>query len=95
MPSAIFIKSGYEQLRVELNEIIYAESSGNYMQFVLLDRRITSRLTMSDAEALLPAASFLRIHRSLNVLKNYITKIEKNSVWIHKNRSTCWRQLCK
>lgn len=83
-PAAVFIKSGYEQLRVELNDILYAESNGNYIQFVLADKKITSRLTMNDAEALLPAASFVRIHRSYIVSRKYISKIEKNSVWIQQ-----------
>ncbi|MEP6845180.1 MAG: LytTR family DNA-binding domain-containing protein [Panacibacter sp.] len=83
-PDAVFIKSGYEQLRVELSDILYAESSGNYMQFVLADKKITSRLTMSEAEALLPTSSFIRIHRSFIVSKKHIIKIEKNSVWIQQ-----------
>src|SRR5277367_212407 len=32
---SIFIKSGYDQIRIVLDEILYVESSGNYMQFVL------------------------------------------------------------
>jgi two-component system LytT family response regulator len=83
-PVAVFIKSGYEQLRVQLNDILYAESNGNYMQFVLADKKILSRLTMTEAEALLPIASFMRIHRSYIVSKKHITKIDKNSVWIQK-----------
>src|SRR5437868_9952603 len=35
LPS-VFIKSGYEQVKVELADILYAESSGNYMQFALV-----------------------------------------------------------
>lgn len=78
----IFIKSGYGQMRAEPGDILYAESNGNYMQFVLADKKITSRLTMAEAEALLPAEHFIRIHRSYIVSKNHISKIEKNSVWI-------------
>jgi two-component system LytT family response regulator len=83
-PGAIFIKSGYEQLRVELNDILYAESNGNYTQFVLTDKKILSRLTMTEAETLLPVPSFIRIHRSYIVSKKYITKMDKNSVWIQQ-----------
>jgi DNA-binding LytR/AlgR family response regulator len=83
-PASVFIKSGYEQLRVELDEILYAESNGNYIQFVLKGKKITSRLTMSETEALLPANFFIRIHRSYIVAKKYISKIEKNSIWINK-----------
>jgi len=81
---AIFIKSGYEQIRVPLSDILYAESSGNYMQFVLADKKITSRLTVSEAETLLPPALFIRIHRSYIVAKNHVSKIEKSSVWVQK-----------
>jgi DNA-binding LytR/AlgR family response regulator len=71
-------------VRVELNDIFYAESNGNYVQFVLANKKITSRLTMIEAEALLPTASFMRIHRSYIVSKKYVTRIEKNSVWIQQ-----------
>jgi DNA-binding LytR/AlgR family response regulator len=80
--TSVFIKSGYEQIRVELDDILYAESNGNYVQFVLADKKLISRLTMSEAEALLPASAFIRIHRSYIAAKKQITKIEKNSVWI-------------
>jgi len=80
--TSVFIKSGYGQVRVKLDDILYAESSGNYVQFVLEKQKIVSRLTMSEAEALLPAAAFVRIHRSYIVAKKYISKIERNSIWI-------------
>ncbi len=79
---SIFIKSGYEQVRIELDDILYLESSGNYMQFVLKNQKIASRLTMSEAEALLPATDFVRIHRSYIAAKKHITKIDRKSVWI-------------
>ena len=80
--TSVFIKSGYEQIRVELHDILYAESNGNYVQFVLANQKLISRLTMSEAETLLPASAFIRIHRSYIVAKKQISKIEKNSVWI-------------
>ncbi len=82
LPASLFIKSGYGQERVDIDEILYAESNGNYVQFVLTNKKIISRLTMSEAEVLLSASSFIRIHRSYIVSKKHITKIEKNSVWI-------------
>jgi DNA-binding LytR/AlgR family response regulator len=80
--ASIFIKSGYEQIRVELADILYVESCGNYVQFVLDKQKIVSRLTMSEAEALLPASDFVRIHRSYIVAKKQVSRIEKRSVWI-------------
>jgi DNA-binding LytR/AlgR family response regulator len=82
VPISVFIKSGYEQIRVELDDILYVESSGNYMQFVLENQKIMSRLTMSEVEALLPASAFIRIHRSYIAAKKQVSKIDKKSVWV-------------
>jgi len=81
---SVFIKSGYEQVRVNLDDILYAESVGNYMQFVLAGKNIVSRLTMGEAEALLPPSAFIRIHRSFIVSAKHITKVDKRTVWIDK-----------
>lgn len=79
----IFIKTGTEQLRVMLNDVLYVESNGNYMQFVLDGKKLTTRLTMYEAETLLPATAFVRIHRSYIVAKRHITKIDRGSVWVN------------
>ncbi len=84
LSTAIFIKTGYESVRVELDEILYAESNGNYINFILADKKITSRLTMSEAEALMPSKDFIRIHRSFIVSKKHISKIDRNNIWINK-----------
>jgi DNA-binding LytR/AlgR family response regulator len=78
----LFIKSGTENMRLEPDDLLYVESRGNYMQFVLRDKIITSRLTMGEVEALLPSAHFVRIHRSFIAAKKHITRVDKNSVWV-------------
>lgn len=80
--SYVFIKSGYEQIRVELSDIRYAEGNGNYVVLVLENKKIASRLTMSEAEALLPATDFIRVHRSYIVAKRHIQKVDKKNIWI-------------
>ncbi|CAN5571714.1 LytTR family DNA-binding domain-containing protein [soil metagenome] len=80
----LFIKSGYEQIRVEVNDILYVESCGNYVQFVLANSKVASRLTMSEAAAILPPADFIRIHRSYIVAKKQIKKMDKKSIWINQ-----------
>ncbi len=82
--ASVFIKSGYKQIRVELDDILYAESSGNYVQFVLENKKIASRLTMSEAEALLPATGFIRVHRSYIAAKRHIQKMDRKSIWIQQ-----------
>ena len=80
--ATVFIKSGYEQIKVELDDILYAESNGNYVQFITTSQKILSRLTMSEAEALLPSNAFIRIHRSFIIATKHIHKVDKNNVWI-------------
>lgn len=83
-PQSIFIKSGYEQVKINIDEIIYAEGSGNYVQFVLDNRKIASRLTMMEAAALLTEKDFIRIHRSFIISKKHLTKTDKRSVWVNQ-----------
>jgi DNA-binding LytR/AlgR family response regulator len=77
-----FIKSGYEQVRVQPDEILYAESAGNYVKFVLPVGTIMSRLTMSEVIELLSTSAFMQIHRSFIVGTRHITKADKRTVWI-------------
>ena len=79
----IFVKTGYEQVRVVYDEIDYLEATGNYVNFVLGDRQILSRMTITECEALLPANRFARIHRSFIAAKNRIQKIERHQVTVN------------
>jgi DNA-binding LytR/AlgR family response regulator len=87
-PPAIFLKSSYEQIKVELKDILYVESVGNYMHFVLEEQTIVSRLTLLEVQALLPVNAFIRVHRSFLVAVNRITKIGKRNVWLGERSIT-------
>ncbi len=76
-PGYVFIKTGYEQVRVLLTEIEYVQSAGNYVQFVLTGQKILSRLTMSEVENLLPSALFTRVHRSYIVSNAKISRFDR------------------
>ncbi|PWV48138.1 LytTR family DNA-binding domain-containing protein [Chitinophaga sp. S165] len=82
VPAHIMIKSGYEQYKVPFDDILYLESAGNYINFVLRDKRILSRLSMQEALALLPPDRFTRVHRSFIVANNKIEKADKNCLYI-------------
>lgn len=83
-PSYIFIKSGYEQIRVTVSEILYIESAGNYMNFVLDGSKIMSRMSLEEVLDLLPGNEFVQIHRSFIVAVSQIEKIDRHQVWISK-----------
>ena len=81
-PDHVFIKVGYGQVRLRLSEILYVQSTGNYMQFVLPEEKLLSRLTMAEAEALLPSPAFVRIHRSYVVASARVDRVERDTIWI-------------
>jgi DNA-binding LytR/AlgR family response regulator len=78
----IFVKSGYEQFRVVLEDILYLESAGNYVNFILADRKLISRLSMQEAVDLLPENTFTRVHRSYIVANNKIERADRTSLYI-------------
>ncbi|WP_428655500.1 LytR/AlgR family response regulator transcription factor [Runella sp.] len=80
---SIFVKNGYEQIRVMLDDILYLEAGGNYVVFVIKSQKIASRMTMNEAEALLPNDRFVRIHRSYIVAKDKIDRFDRYEVYIN------------
>jgi DNA-binding LytR/AlgR family response regulator len=80
----LYIKTGYEQVKVFYDEIFYAEATGNYVTYVLKDKNVLSRSTFVEAINLLPADKFVRIHRSYLVALNKIDKVERHQVTINK-----------
>lgn len=81
--SSIFIKDGYEQVKVQLDDIVYIEASGNYTQIHLIgDKLLSSRIPLNELQLLLPAKKFIRTHRTFIVAKNKVTKFDRSQVWI-------------
>ncbi|WP_276496928.1 LytR/AlgR family response regulator transcription factor [Pontibacter litorisediminis] len=78
----LFLKTGYEQVKVYFEEILYLEAAGNYVTFVLENRKLLTRMTISEAADVLPTAQFVRVHRSFVVARNRIDKIERHQVSI-------------
>jgi two-component system LytT family response regulator len=82
-PEFIFIKDGYEQVKVLLSEINYVEASGNYTQLHLTgDKMISSRITINDLAEILPQKEFIRIHRAFIVAKSKIDRYDKSQIWL-------------
>ena len=83
----IYLKTGQEQQKVLLDEILFVEATGNYVTFALEDdRNLISRLTFMEAMSLLPPDKFIRVHRSFLVATGKIDKAERHQVTIRKNK---------
>ena len=79
----IFVKDGYEQVKVLLQDIAYVEASGNYTQFHLKENKlISSRITINELADILPNDRFVRTHRAFIVAKGSISRYDRSQVWI-------------
>ncbi|SMC67920.1 LytR/AlgR family response regulator transcription factor [Pedobacter nyackensis] len=82
-PLSIFIKDGYEQIKVLISDILYIEASGNYTQVHLLnDVLISTRVPLNEMLSLLPPKKFIRIHRAFIIAREKITKFDRSQIWI-------------
>ena len=80
---SIFIKDGYEQIKVALDDIVYVEAAGNYTLIHLAGKpSLSTRMPIGDMLSLLPSQKFLRTHRAFIVAKKAVTKFDRSQVWI-------------
>jgi two-component system LytT family response regulator len=63
-----------EQIRVD--DILWVESAGNYVELHLQGRTVLHRITLNRLEALLAPGDFLRVHRSAIVRRSEIARLE-------------------
>jgi DNA-binding LytR/AlgR family response regulator len=76
----IYIKEGHEQTKVKLHEILYLEALKDYTLVVTEQKR---HCVLSSIGNLLKEdhfQSFVRIHRSYAVQKQYVQKINSNEI---------------
>jgi DNA-binding LytR/AlgR family response regulator len=81
-PTYIFIRSDKRIEKIELNDILYAESTGNYVSVYTERKKIIAYLTMKSLESQLPAEDFIKIHQSYLVNSSKIDAIEGNEIKI-------------
>ena len=84
--TSIFIKDGYEQIKVRLDDILFIEAAGNYTKIYLeADRLLSTRVTVGDMQLLLPAKKFVRTHRAFIVACDKISKFDRAQISIRNH----------
>lgn len=81
----IYIKEGHEQIKVKLHEILYLEALKDYTLVVTSQKR---HCVLSGIGVLLKEVSFqsfIRIHRSFAVQKQFISKINTHEIILNNN----------
>ncbi len=78
----IFIKDGYNQVKLQLHEIIYLEALKDYTSIVTAQRKYSVLSALGNLLKEKAFSSFIRIHRSYAVQKNYIQKISSGELQV-------------
>lgn len=83
-PQYFFIPVDYKMLKVVFDDIVWIEGLKDYVKIHLRSEAhpLVASMSMKTLEDQLPAASFLRIHKSYIVSKNAITALRKASIFL-------------
>ena len=76
----LFVKDGYDLVRIVLDDLLYVQSDGNYLTFKEKTRKTLTRMTMIEAMESLPKNKFMRVHKSYLINLNHVLKVERHQV---------------
>lgn len=80
----LFVKDGYSTHVININEIVYIESEGNYITIFTSGRKYLSRQNMESILLDLDSNDFLKIHRSYVVNLKKVKKYSSKEVIINE-----------
>ena len=80
----LFIKEGNTLVKVNLQEVLFIKSAGNYAELVFENKKVMTLMTLKGLELKLPSF-FQRAHRSCIVNVDKIESIANNDLTINGN----------
>jgi two-component system, LytTR family, response regulator len=81
----IFVRSNSLLTKVKINDIIYAQALGDYVNIFTNEKRLTVHITLKGLEEKLPQDKFYRLHRSYLTSLHHIDNIEEGTAYIGKH----------
>ena len=85
--SFIFVKSEYENVKIDLSEIRYLESLKDYVKiYTAREKTIMTLGSLKSFEAKLDKAKFIRVHKSYIVSLKHIYSVQRNRIVIGEKR---------
>ncbi|WP_423735142.1 LytR/AlgR family response regulator transcription factor [Chitinophaga caseinilytica] len=82
----LFVKSDRKWIQVELEQVQYLESLGNYVKIWEAERFILTPRTLSSFEEQLPSETFIRIHKSFILNRRFVRSIEGNIIQLKSGK---------
>lgn len=78
--SFLFVKDGHDWVRIDFQDILFAQSDGNLLFIHQVNYKVVTRMTMQHFLGLLPATAFMRTHKSYVVSLAAVRKIERSQL---------------
>lgn len=82
----LFVKTDYRIVRISMSDILYVESQSEYLKIHLASRSpLMVLMSVKRLVELLPADTFVRVHRSYIVNMNHLKEISRMKIYIDPN----------
>jgi DNA-binding LytR/AlgR family response regulator len=79
----VFIRADFSLVKIPLTDILYIEGLADYLKIHIKDRKpIMARMPMKDMMEKLPAADFIRVHRSYILPFSKIEAVRGTTIFI-------------
>jgi len=79
----LFVKAGYKHIRVDINDLLYAEADRDYVKLFMKGKvSVLVNITMKELIARLQPYSFVQVHRSFLVNIHHIESVEDEGISI-------------
>ncbi|MEL6256478.1 MAG: LytTR family DNA-binding domain-containing protein [Bacteroidota bacterium] len=83
---SLFIKDGYDWVKVDLDKLLFIRSDTNLLFFHQAEKIVSTRMTISKALDMLPKGAFVRVHKSYIVAVHAIRKIERHQLTVGQDQ---------
>lgn len=84
--NSVSVKVDGYLMEIELDQLLFAQSYGNYVKLHTIKRTYLASITTTELEKCLPEKNFMRIHKSYIVALDKIDTTEKDFVIIKNER---------
>lgn len=81
-PSILFVRSDKRIERIDVRDILYIESLGNYVSICAGQKNLIAYLTLKGLESQLPMNEFIKVHQSYIINFNRVDAIEGNQLLV-------------
>ena len=76
----IFVKSDYKAVKVHFDDIVFVESMQKYVRFHMTDKKVTTLMSLTSLENILPSERFFRCQKSFIANLSAIEGIDGNQL---------------